>query len=500
MLFNSLDFLIFFPVVTVLYFAIPKRFHGLRTVWLLLSSYYFYMCWNPTYALLILLSTGITYLSGVLIRRADRLTDPGRRQKRKRLWVGLSFGSNLLILCLFKYLTFFLENLAQILGWVGVSFRIPVIDLLLPVGISFYTFQALGYTMDVYRGDVEAESNFLRYALFVSFFPQLVAGPIERSGSLLEQLKERQSFDFLRARVGFLRMLWGLFQKMVVADRLAMLVNTVYNAPEEQSGAAVALATVFFCFQIYCDFGGYSNIAIGAAQVLGIRLMENFRQPFLALSIRDFWRRWHISLSTWFRDYLYLPLGGSRKGEGRAVLNNMIVFLVSGLWHGAGWHFILWGGLHGLYQGVGRLTAGARAALREKLGIREKGTLHRLAAWAVTFSLVAFAFLLFRANSMADACVLIRALFTDFRPEALAGEGLFALGLDRPDFAVTLVSLAALILFDLLRERWPDIGERIEGLALPLRWSLYLLLIFFILIFGIYGPGYDAASFIYFAF
>lgn len=499
MLFNSLDFLIFFPIVTVLYFVIPKRFQGLRTVWLLLSSYYFYMCWNPTYALLILLSTFITYLSGLLIRRADRLTDSGRRQRRKKLWVGLSFGSNLLILCLFKYLTFFLENLARVLGWMGVSFQVPVIDLLLPVGISFYTFQALGYTMDVYRGDIEAEPNFLRYALFVSFFPQLVAGPIERSGSLLRQLQEKQSFDFLRVRAGLARMGWGLFQKMVIADRLAMLVNTVYNAPTEQPGSAVVLATVFFCFQIYCDFGGYSNIAIGAAQVLGIRLMENFRQPFLALSIRDFWRRWHISLSTWFRDYLYVPLGGSRKGEWRAVFNNMVVFLVSGLWHGAGWHFILWGGLHGVYQAVGRLTAPVRSGLRKRLGIKENGLPRRLAAWSITFSLTAFAFLLFRANSMTDAVTLIRAMFRDFHFEALLEGGLFTLGLDRPDFTVALISLTVLILGDLLQERWP-MGEILERQVFPVRWVLYLLVIFSVLIFGIYGPGYDAASFIYFAF
>ncbi|MCI8715181.1 MAG: MBOAT family protein [Oscillospiraceae bacterium] len=496
MLFNSLDFLIFFPIVTLLYFVIPRK---VRYLFLLAASYYFYMCWNPRYALLMLLSTAITYFSGLLISRANRIPDPQARERRRRLWVWLSFGSNLAILCVFKYLTFFLENLTRALGLAGVAFQAPAIDLLLPVGISFYTFQALGYTMDVYRGDIDAEPNFFRYALFVSFFPQLVAGPIERSGSLLRQLREHQRFDGLQARAGLVRMGWGLFQKMVIADRLAILVGAVYNNPAGQPGSAVALATVIFCFQIYCDFGGYSNIAIGAAQVMGVRLMDNFRQPFLARSIQDFWRRWHISLSTWFRDYLYFPLGGSRKGTGRAIANNMAVFLVSGLWHGAGWHFILWGGLHGLYQGVGRLTLPARRRIRGALGISEENPVCRLAAWAFTFSLVAFAFLLFRANSMSDAALLIRALFLDFRPEALLGGGLYELGLDRQDFAAAAVSVLVLILSDLLQERRP-MGPVLERQPLVLRWTVYLLLIFAVLIFGIYGPGYDAAAFIYFAF
>lgn len=489
MQFNSLDFLLFFPLVTLLYYVIPRR--G-RYLFLLAASYYFYMCWNARYAVLMLLSTAITYFSGLLIRRSAS-------RNMKRLWVGLSFASNLAILCVFKYLGFLFTALARALALAGVTFQVPAFDLLLPVGISFYTFQALSYTADVYRGDVEAEPNFFRYALFVSFFPQLVAGPIERSGRLLGQLRTAQSFDWLRARAGLLRMGWGLFQKMVIADRLALLVDTVYNHPSEQSGSAVALATVLFCFQIYCDFGGYSNIAIGAARVLGVELTENFRQPFLAVSIQDFWRRWHISLSSWFRDYLYIPLGGSRKGETRAVLNTMIVFLLSGLWHGAAWHFVLWGGLHGLYLSLRRLTLPARKRLLYRLHIPENSLPRRLLAQAVTFALVAFAFSFFRADCVTTGVRLARAVLLDFRPAALAGDGLFSLGLDRPDFAVALVSLAVLAAVDLLRER-QDLGAAIERQSLAVRWPLYLLLLFSILIFGIYGPGYDAGSFIYFAF
>ena len=495
MLFNSLDFLLFFPVVTLLYFAIPKRW---RYLWLLAASYYFYMCWNPAYALLMLTSTVITYASGLLLGRAEKIGDPDKRIRRKKLWVGLSFTSNLLILCTFKYLTFLLENLARVLGWAGVAMAVPRIDLLLPVGISFYTFQALSYTMDVYRGDIGPEPNFLRYALFVSFFPQLVAGPIERSGSLLKQLQEEQSFDYLRARRGLVRMIWGLFQKLVIADRLALLVDTVFNAPGEHSGAAVAVASVLFCFQIYCDFGGYSNIAIGAAQVMGITLMENFRQPYLAASIRDFWRRWHISLSTWFRDYLYIPLGGSRRGSARAMVNRMIVFLASGLWHGAAWHFVFWGALHGVYQAAGRLTESPRKALRAKLHIRENGRLHRACAVAITFVLVTMAFALFRANSMTDFVTLLRCVLFDLRPGALPGE-LFALGLDKKDMLVAAVSVLALIVVDFAAERRP-VWEGLEGRALVLRWAVYLLLIFAVLIFGVYGPNYETSAFIYFAF
>jgi len=489
MLFNSLEFLLFFPAVTLLYFVIPAR--G-RHLWLLAASYYFYMCWSPKYALLMLFSTVATWCGGRVIAASQR--DPVRRAALAGVLV-----ANLGVLAAFKYLRFFFDNLTRALALAGIAFTAPAVTLLLPVGISFYTFQALGYTIDVYRGDIDAEPDFFRYALFVSFFPQLVAGPIERSGSLLRQLRTEQRFDGQRVRAGLARMAWGLFLKMVIADRLAFFVDPVFNSPAGQPGSAVALASVLFTFQIYCDFGGYSNIAIGAAQVMGITLMENFRQPLLAPSVREFWRRWHISLSSWFRDYLYIPLGGSRKGKGRAILNNMIVFLISGLWHGAAWHYVAWGALHGLYLTAGRLTLGARRRLRSALRIREDGALHRLCGTALTFALVVFAFLIFRANSLGDAAMLIRAMFTDFRPEALAHGGLFAFGMDRPDLLVGAASLAVLIGCDLLAERG-NVLEGLERRALPIRWTAYLALLFAVIIFGVYGPEYDAAAFIYFEF
>ncbi len=485
MLFNSIDFLLFFPLVTAVCFFLPFR---VRWVWLLAASYYFYMCWNVKYALLIALSTLITYASGLLIH-----------WRRKRLWVLLSFASNLAILFFFKYFDFFLDNLTAALALAGIAFKRPAFDVLLPVGISFYTFQALSYTMDVYRGEVEPERNPFRYALFVSFFPQLVAGPIERSKNLLGQLYDRHDFDPDRARDGMLLMLWGMFEKIVVADRLALLVDYVYDHYAQLPGAATVLATVFFAFQIYCDFGGYSHIAIGAAQVMGFTLMENFRRPYLAQSAAEFWRRWHISLSTWFRDYLYIPMGGSRKGPLRKYLNTMVTFLVSGLWHGANWSFVVWGGLNGAYQVAGALLRPAREGLSRTLGIRRERPLWAALRTLFTFCLVDFAWLFFRAPSFSAARGMLLHAVRHFELSALPGQ-LFALELDAPNFLAALFFLGVLLAADLLQERYGPLRPYITRRALPVRWTLYLCAVLTVLIFGIYGPGYNARAFTYFQF
>ena len=333
MLFNSFQFLIFFPIVLIVYYVLPNK---IKYFWLLVASYYFYMCWNAKYALLILASTIITYISGLLI---DKVKNSDKTEKSKdtlKKWVVAgSFITNLGILFYFKYINFTLNIITQVLGKVHIQLNAPVFDIILPVGISFYTFQALSYTMDVYRGEIYAEKNFFRYALFVSFFPQLVAGPIERSKNLLKQLAVPKKFDFVKARDGFLLMIWGYFLKVVLADRIAIFVDTVYGDYQTFNGWYIAVATILFAVQIYCDFAGYSTIAMGAAEILGIDLMENFDAPYLSASVADFWRRWHISLTSWFKDYLYIPLGGSRKGKVRKYINKLIVFLVSGLWHGA---------------------------------------------------------------------------------------------------------------------------------------------------------------------
>lgn len=300
------------------------------------------MCWNAKYALLLFTSTLITYISGILIDRANKLQNKKKSVFWKKTWVVLSFLSNLSILALFKYSVFLIDGANAILE--KFQIQIPVFDLVLPVGISFYTFQALSYTMDIYRNEVTAEKNLAKYALFVSFFPQLVAGPIERSKNLLLQINERHKFDYENVKDGFLLILWGFFQKIVIADRVAILVNEVYGNYENYGGFQLIVATIFFAIQIYCDFSGYSDIAIGTAQMMGFRLMKNFKQPYFSQSVAEFWRRWHISLSTWFKDYLYIPLGGNKNGKLKKYFNLMIVFLISGLWHGANWTFVGWGG------------------------------------------------------------------------------------------------------------------------------------------------------------
>ena len=494
MLFNSLEFMLFFPIVAFGYFILP---HKVRYLWLLGASYFFYMQWNAAYALLMLTSTVITYLSGYFIEKADAK----QKERLKKLLVAISFTSNIAILFFFKYFDFMLDNLNSVLGLFSVSPLNPNFDVLLPVGISFYTFQALGYTVDVYRKDVVHEKNFFRYALFVSFFPQLVAGPIERSSNLIHQLRERHYFNTKSAVRGLLLMLWGFFQKLVIADRAALFVNTVYNNPTAATskGFAVATATVLFAFQIYCDFASYSNIAKGCAEVMGIHLMTNFDTPYFSKSIGEFWRRWHISLSSWFRDYLYIPLGGNRKGTLRKNFNLLVVFFVSGLWHGASWNFVIWGLLNGVYQIAGSLTKGAREKISKKLGNRDNfsGKLFKV---IVTFTLVCFSWIFFRANSTSDAFVIIKNLFSEFNPWIFTDGTIFALGLDRGDMLVLGVSLLVLLLVSVAKYKKVEIREWIFEQGIWFRYSVYLTAIFAVLILGIYGANYDAASFIYFQF
>ena len=333
MLFNSIAFLLFFPIVCVCYFALPSL--KVRNLFLLAASYYFYMNWQPIYALLLLTSTVITYLAA---RGIGHFED----DRKKRACLLTSLILNLGILFLFKYYDFAAENVTSLLRVLGIAVDFPSFSMLLPVGISFYTFQALGYSIDVYREKTPVEKDFFTYALFVSFFPQLVAGPIERSTNLLPQFKEKHSFCYEEVMAGFRLMLWGYFLKLALADRCAIYVDAIFNNVEQHNGGSFLLASLFFPFQIYGDFAGYSLVAIGVARVLGFRLMENFRRPYFAASVTEFWRRWHISLSTWFKDYVYIPLGGNRCGRYRQYFNVLTTFVVSGLWHGANWTFLVW--------------------------------------------------------------------------------------------------------------------------------------------------------------
>lgn len=498
MLFNSYQFLIFFPIVVLIYWAIPLRF---RYIWLLAASYYFYMCWNAKYALLLLFSTAVTYASGIIINKIKSLEiEEGKRTRYMKLCVAFSFVINIGVLAWFKYFNFIFENVQKVFAHIGIALSSPAFDIVLPVGISFYIFQALSYTVDVYRGDIYAEKNFLKYALFVSFFPQLVAGPIERSRNLLKQVAEPHRFDYEKCREGFLLMLWGFFLKLVIADRAAIIVNTVYNDYGIYPGMYLVVATVLFAFQIYCDFAGYSTIAMGAAKIMGFELMENFDCPYFAKSVSEFWRRWHISLSSWFRDYLYIPLGGNRKGTARKYFNMMIVFLTSGMWHGAQWSFIVWGGINGLYQIIGERLMPVRNKLNKLLRLKRESFGHKLFKVVTTFVLIDFAWIFFRANRFTDAFGIIKSMFSVRNWWVLFDDSLFTLGLDWKNFVLLILAIVILLVSDIFKYKGIKVRRVIMRQELWLRWSLYIAAIAGILVFGIWGPGYDASAFIYFQF
>ncbi len=501
MFFNSLEFLLFFPFVTLLYFIIPHKF---RYLWLLLASYYFYMCWNPKYALLMALSTVITFFSGVLIHKS-------KTTLAKKYCVAGSFISNLAILFFFKYFNFTSNVIEAVLNRIGIGYDVPTLSLLLPVGISFYTFQALSYTLDIYRGDLKPEKNIAKYALFVSFFPQLVAGPIERSKNLLPQFDEVHKFDFARVKSGLQLMLWGLFQKMVIADRAAIFVNEVYNNIYNYNGIIVVSASVFFAFQIYCDFAGYSNIAIGAARVLGFNLMNNFNNPYFAVSIPEFWKRWHISLTSWFRDYLYIPLGGNRKGNLRKYINIAIVFIVSGLWHGASLNFVLWGIIHAVMQIASLITEKKRSVIRKKIIPEKIKGIYSAFRVLITFGLVCFSWVFFRANGLTQAFVAIKNMFV---PSGVIGAVLGANSLSQlaqvyqtmpfahaftwQEMLLVMFSVALMLLLEFVRQKH-GLRKYFDAMPLVLRWALLYSLIFAIIIFGVYGEA-TVQQFIYFQF
>lgn len=471
MLFNSFEFLIFFPVVCIVYFLLKNN--RWRIPFLLLASYYFYMNWKPVYAVLIMTSTVLTYLCGLLVERyADN-------KPKKKAFLVTSLVINFAILFVFKYFNFINESVFSLLELAGIQWTVPNLDVLLPVGISFYTFQAVGYSIDVYRGTIKAERNFMTYALFVSFFPQLVAGPIERAKNLLPQFHEEHRFKYNDAVDGLKQMLWGFFMKLCVADILSEYVNAVFNNVAQHNGTSMIIATIFFTFQIYCDFGGYSNIAIGAARIMGFRLMENFHRPYFSLNIKEFWKRWHISLSSWFMDYVYIPLGGNRVKYPRHLLNLMITFLVSGLWHGANWTFVIWGGLHGTYQVFGNMW-------RKYFHKPEyKTVLSRLLSMTFCFVIVAFAWIFFRANNITDAFAIVGKVFTDH------GTPFFEI------FAVTHGCLALLIL--LFKDAKDNFGWRIYFMHSKytiVRYLSTVALVMYVVLFGSFASG----QFIYFQF
>lgn len=496
MLFNSIDFLIFFPVISLIYFLVPSK---MRYIWLLVVSYFFYMCWNPKYIILIVVSTVVTYLSAILIYKYFYLN------KKKKLILGINFICNIGILVFFKYFTFIFDNLSLFAGYFNLQIKQIPFDIILPVGISFYIFQALGYTIDVYRGNIKPERNILKYALFVSFFPQLVAGPIERSYNLITQINELPSkkniLHYERIINGLILMLYGLFLKMVIADRISIVADNVFDRYYMYGSIELIAAAIAFAIQIYCDFASYSIIAQGSAKVLGFELVDNFDTPYFATSIKDFWRRWHMSLSGWFRDYLYIPLGGSRCSKIKQYRNIMITFLISGLWHGAEWHYFLWGGVHGIYQIVSQELQPIKKKMEKRLKVKTECESYRLLQILITFTLVVIAWIFFRAENIEAAIEYIKRIFCVIEPWVLYDGSLYLLGLDRFEMNVLKAALFVLFLTDLLKYRKKKrLDEFLMNQNIWFRWCALFFLLFFVLVYGMYGPKFDGKQFIYFQF
>lgn len=438
MVFNSIGFLIFFPIFFLLYRILPLK---VRWIMMLALSYFFYMGWQADLICLILFTTCVSYFCALGIEKHRN------KPRACKAFMLTAVIVSLLVLFFFKYFNFLSNSITSLLTLMGLGVSELTLDLILPVGISFYTFQTLSYVIDVYRGTLPAERHFGYYALYVSFFPQLVAGPIERPENLIPQLKAKNSFTVNDATVGLKFMLVGFFKKIAVADQISKYVDAVYNnahgGAEVINGFTVALATVLFAVQIYCDFSGYTDIAIGCARVLGIRLMQNFNNPYSAVNIKDFWRRWHISLTSWFTDYVYIPLGGSRCKKWRHLMNVMIVFLLSGIWHGAAWTYVLWGVVHGVYQIVGNLTAKYRPKLIARIGIIENSPLDVWSRRVITFTLVCLAWMIFRANSFADLWTLMKTLFTGWGGVSI-GASLEALGMSTVSLVTVILSVIVL--------------------------------------------------------
>lgn len=515
MLFNTPQYLLFLPVVVFVYYCLPKK---VRYIWLLVTSYYFYMQWNPLYVTLLFSCTFLTYVCGRMIESLKtRDVKDGKEQgvekvkQKQKLCFTVCILLNLAILGFFKYFMFGISILNRFLSVIHIDEVSWEYDILLPVGISFYTLQALGYLIDVYRGDIYAEKNFLKYTLFVSFFPQLVAGPIERSKNLLAQLDGQQDFSYENLRKGALLLLYGLFLKMVIADRAALIVDTVYQDSGAYPGFYVAVATIFFSIQIYCDFYGYSTIARGSALIMGIRLMENFNAPYYAGSVKEFWRRWHISLSGWFRDYLYIPLGGNRKGRLRKQGNLLAVFAVSGLWHGASFAFIFWGLLNGVYQVIedavkavkeriaeyARKWRGLYKDQEERAEGRFSKSLFRIIR---TFLLISFAWLFFRAGDLGHAMEVLKNMLRVNNWVILFDGSLYGLGVEKNYMKVLLGSILLLFAVDYYKYHGKDVADAFLKQGWWFRVSGIMLLLFTILLYGCYGELYDTQQFIYFQF
>lgn len=484
MLFNSMQFALFLPIVFAIYWILPHRF---RWILLLISSYYFYMSWNVEYVGLILFTTFISYI-------CSRLLETAKSKKVKKIYLTITLLTSLGVLFFFKYFNFFSNSVCDLLNRLAIPVHPVTLNVLLPVGISFYTFQTLSYVIDVYRGTVEPIHHFGKYAVFISFFPQLVAGPIERTNNLMPQIINEKEFDYDKAVYGVKLMAWGYFKKIALADTLAIYVDRVYGNIREYQGFVLVAVSVMFAIQIYCDFSGYSDIAIGVAKLFGIDLMKNFKSPYLSKSIKEFWGRWHISLSTWFRDYVYIPLGGNRRGEKRRIWNLIITFLVSGLWHGANWTYIVWGGIHGIGQILENLFKG----FQNKHFKTTKGNVLR--DWCLVgavFVFCTFSWIFFRAATLQDAIYVLENMFHGIMsPVSYIMDGLYAMELTRLDILNIITMLSILFVYDYFDDR-TDMIQMIGTFKPGVRWTIYVLCVLLIVMLT---PIQSGGEFIYFQF
>ncbi len=467
MLFNSIHFALFLPVVFMLYWFVTNKNLQFQNVLLLLASYFFYACWDERFLLLLIFSTLLDYFSGIKINGATSHTI-------KRYWLWLSIGVNLGVLGVFKYYNFFASSFAAALAHLGMQVHPATLHIILPVGISFYTFHGLSYVIDIYNGRVKPATNLVSYGVFVSFFPLLVAGPIERATHLLPQIQKSRRFDYGKAVNGLKQILWGLFKKVVIADHCAEFANLIFNNAAAYSGSTLVLGAIFFTFQIYCDFSGYSDIAIGTAKLFGIDLLRNFAYPYFSRNIAEFWRRWHISLSSWFRDYLYIPLGGSRAGTWKKIRNTFIIFLVSGFWHGANWTFIAWGLLNALFIMPSIISGTNRNNLDTVARGKQLPSVKELFLMGTTFGITVFAWIFFRSPTLASALHYIAGIFS---------ASLFSLPTVRPVMLLLLV-MVFLLLEWLGREEQFAIEKLGIGWPRFARWGLYYIILYAIILFS----------------
>ena len=478
MLFNSINFAIFLPIVFLLYWFAARGNYKWQNVLLLVSSYYFYACWDWRFLFLLVFSTILDYYTGIKIAEAQN-------QKSKSFWFWLSIGINLGFLGVFKYYNFFADSLADSLSLLGINVNLWTLKVILPVGISFYTFHGLSYVIDIYKDRIKPERNFIDYSVFVSFFPLLVAGPIERATHLLPQIQKKRDFNYATAIDGLRQILWGLFKKVVIADNCAEYANIIFNNHEDYSGSSLIVGSILFTLQIYCDFSGYSDIALGTARLFGVELLRNFAFPYFSRDIAEFWRRWHISLSTWFRDYLYIPLGGSKGGTWMKVRNTFIIFIVSGFWHGANWTFIVWGFVNALFI----LPSILFNTNRTNLDIVAQGkiipSLKEFLSVLLTFCMASFCWIFFRSENLTHAFEFINGIFS---------MSTFTVPDVKLDNVLWFI-LPFMIIEWLGRERQYAISHMGLNWPAPLRWSFYYLIVITIF----YFAGSEQ-QFIYFQF